>query len=399
MRQQLVVAVIALVVVANNGQEQFTLATCDESYEVCAEHYEDVCRPLVKRIRSLSKSEKQPIYKSKLCSTKPVKLCCGDAPSPPPTSKVMLENLYDPSYLPRAEEDECGYFQDISNIVGGEVTKPGRYPFTVALGRWTRGEQIEYICGGTLLNRWYVLTAAHCEPGIKGGLADIGDWQISKELDCYHRGKCLPPNQIIEIERVIVHEDYKKTRRNVFNDIALVKLKKAVVYHDESVVPVCLPIDAYDYNLLGINNLEEDIIGVRAHAVGWGKTNIPELDTSDLIESETNSSATTDQLMRVDLPITTYQKCKETWSGLDSYTKQVCAGGEKGKDSCNGDSGGPLVINKFHKGSKNLTPDEEETRWYLVGVTSFGSKNCGSGRPGVYTRVTAYIDWIKTNIK
>jgi len=58
-----------------------------------------------------------------------------------------------------------------------------------------------------------------------------------------------------------------------------------------------------------------------------------------------------------------------------------------------------LVINKFHKGSKNLTPDEEETRWYLVGVTSFGSKNCGSGRPGVYTRVTAYIDWIKTNIK
>ena len=37
--------------------------------------------------------------------------------------------------------------------------------------------------------------------------------------------------------------------------------------------------------------------------------------------------------------------------------------------------------------------------WYQMGVVSFGSKKCGLGKPAVYTRVTAYLDWIKDNMK
>ena len=71
---------------------------------------------------------------------------------------------------------------------------------------------------------------------------------------------------------------------------------------------------------------------------------------------------------------------------------QLCAGGEQGKDSCRGDSGGGLFT---HQEGQNgdITP------WYLIGITSFGSKDCGNGRPGVYTRVSSFIPWIVNNLK
>ena len=58
-----------------------------------------------------------------------------------------------------------------------------------------------------------------------------------------------------------------------------------------------------------------------------------------------------------------------------------------GSDSCGGDSGGPMVLRK------------PGGAWYQMGVVSFGSKKCGLGKPAVYTRVTAYLDWIKDNMK
>lgn len=69
--------------------------------------------------------------------------------------------------------------------------------------------------------------------------------------------------------------------------------------------------------------------------------------------------------------------------------KQLCAGGERGKDSCNGDSGGPLMT----------TFGNDTSQWYVAGVVSFGAR-CGTqGWPGIYTRVAEYTDWISENVK
>jgi len=64
----------------------------------------------------------------------------------------------------------------------------------------------------------------------------------------------------------------------------------------------------------------------------------------------------------------------------------VCAGyAGGGKDTCSGDSGGPLQC---------LSPISG--RWMLAGLTSWGGEICGAAKkPGVYTRITAYLDWIK----
>ena len=75
-----------------------------------------------------------------------------------------------------------------------------------------------------------------------------------------------------------------------------------------------------------------------------------------------------------------------TRSLLDNNT-QICAGGEKEKDSCRGDSGGGLFWRS------DLTDNTQP--WYLLGIVSFGSRECGNGLPAVYTRVSAYRTWIR----
>lgn len=66
---------------------------------------------------------------------------------------------------------------------------------------------------------------------------------------------------------------------------------------------------------------------------------------------------------------------------------EICAGGEKGVDSCYGDSGGPLMVIR-------------ELKWYLAGVVSFGEYPCGKeGTPGLYTNVAYYLDWIYSTVK
>lgn len=102
---------------------------------------------------------------------------------------------------------------------------------------------------------------------------------------------------------------------------------------------------------------------------GWGTDN----GVNILVKSE------------VQLPYVQLEKCQ----GKQDYeiTKnQICAGGEKGKDSCKGDSGGPLMY-------------EYKQLFYVVGVVSYGKSFCGlEGAPAVYTNVYEYIPWIESVI-
>ena len=65
------------------------------------------------------------------------------------------------TYKPSGEMDECGKRLTLEEILGGEIAQVGEFPYMALLGYQIDGK-IQYSCGGSLINRRYVLTAAHC---------------------------------------------------------------------------------------------------------------------------------------------------------------------------------------------------------------------------------------------
>ena len=79
------------------------------------------------------------------------------------------------------------------------------------------------------------------------------------------------------------------------------------------------------------------------------------------------------------------EECDKKWKNIEVIGEQLCAGGVFGIDSCSGDSGGPLMVKRFY--------------WIQEGVISFGNQCALEGWPGVYTRVSSYLGWIRQNIR
>ena len=169
----------------------------------------------------------------------------------------------------------------------------------------------------------------------------------------------------------------------MLNDIALIRLPRRAE-RNPGVQFACLPLTLTERNLG-----EEDKEGV---VIGWGHTKAIDAFTGtggDLaqyyIPKATQQSAT--------LPIIGHDECNARWTLTNGVQQgQMCAGGGE-VDSCVGDSGGPLVIKARGGDGNNDNP------WIVTGLVSFGSKYCGSGRPGVYTRVGHYVDWIRGKLE
>ena len=263
-------------------------------------------------------------------------------------------------------QGQCGISNDFQHIVGGLDTKPGKHTYPVLLGR-VDGDKIAYKCGGTLINRWYVLSAGHCHSKRKARWltkANIGDWSLATDVDCIKNTEdCLPAPQVIDVEKIVVHEDYEYTPKKVINDIALYKLSRSVTPNEYLYFP-CLPTpDTLNY--LKINNFMDDIVDVHLAAVGWSFQTLADLQAQQATETLSTASSLFQQ--KVDRPVLGEASCQATWPQVSYANGQICAGGEPGKDDC-GIGGGPLLLNKFDKEAKLLTPFLDG-RWILIGIT------------------------------
>uniref|UniRef100_A0A8C5GIY8 Peptidase S1 domain-containing protein n=1 Tax=Gouania willdenowi TaxID=441366 RepID=A0A8C5GIY8_GOUWI len=234
-----------------------------------------------------------------------------------------------------------------SRIIGGSPAPRGSWPWLVNL-------QLDggLMCGGVLVDSSWVVTAAHCFAGESYWTAVVGEFDITKTD---------PDEQVLKVNRILSHPKFNPKTFN--NDIALVELTSPVVL-SEHVIPVCLP------------SATEPPTGSPCLVAGWGSL------------YEDGPSA--DVVMEAKVPLLPQSTCKSAL-GKDLVTNtMLCAGYLSGGiDSCQvckstGDSGGPLIYK-----------DRLSGRFQLYGITSWGD-GCGEkGKPGVYTRVAAFSDWIQ----
>uniref|UniRef100_A0A0A1XSC5 Plasma kallikrein n=1 Tax=Zeugodacus cucurbitae TaxID=28588 RepID=A0A0A1XSC5_ZEUCU len=238
----------------------------------------------------------------------------------------------------------CGNINTFHRIVGGMDTEVNEYPWMAMLMR--RGD---FYCGGALINDQYVLTAAHCVRG-------FNKRQISVRLLSHNRTDGRVSTIDRKLDKIIVHDGY--STRNLDNDIALLRFTEPVELR-EPLRPVCLAEADKTY---------EDELAV---VTGWGAVK--------------EGGFIADRLQEVQVPVMSQETCRKSKYGSSRITdNMLCAGyAEGGKDSCQGDSGGPLHV------ANNATKS-----YQLAGVVSWGEGCARPNAPGVYTRVSQYLDWI-----
>ncbi|KAI9586769.1 hypothetical protein GQX74_002616 [Glossina fuscipes] len=247
----------------------------------------------------------------------------------------------------------CGERNDESRIVGGSTTGVSEYPWMARLSYFNR-----FYCGGTLINDRYVLTAAHC---VKGFM-----WFMIKVTFGEH-DRCNDRERP-ETRFVLRAFTQKFSFANFDNDIALLRLNDRVPI-TSFIRPICLP--RYDQR-------HDLFVGTKGIASGWGT-----------LKEDGKPSCL---LQEVTVPVLDNEICvAQTNYTQKMITKNMMCAGYPGKgerDSCQGDSGGPLV---------RMRPDDK--RYEQIGIVSWGNGCARPNYPGVYTRVTKYLDWIIENSK
>ncbi|CAM5175714.1 unnamed protein product [Eretmochelys imbricata] len=228
-----------------------------------------------------------------------------------------------------------------SRIIGGRNCDFGSRPYQVALLRNRR-----VICGGSLIARKWVLTAAHCgRRGISSLRVHLGDYNVRVKE---------PTEQIRRIHNFFVHPEYNVLPFD--NDFMLLELDK--------------PARLNRY----VNTIKLatrcPFPGTRCSVSGWGTIKSPQRQSPAILQC-------------ANLYSVSQARCQDVYWGLITEN-MFCAGVEQGGIStCKGDSGGPLVCNGR-----------------LQGVVSWGKSVCAlPGQPRVFANVCKAAQWVKNTIR
>ncbi|XP_042567792.1 duodenase-1-like [Cyprinus carpio] len=225
-------------------------------------------------------------------------------------------------------------------IVNGREAKPHSRPYMVSVQF-----KEHHICGGFLVSDRFVMTAAHCLNNFPALTVVLGAHELQRKSENLVR---------IKVESYHQHPDYDAESLN--NDLLLLKLEKNAQLND-NIKWISIPTEEGDIEA-----------GSVCSVAGWGRL-------------KTNGTAS-DRLMETNVMVMNNEKCESKWTKTAfSASLMMCVYGDGG--SCEGDSGGPLICGDT-----------------AVGVSSFGDPDlCNSPElPEVYTKISAYLQWIKSLI-
>ncbi len=273
-------------------------------------------------------------------------------------------------------------------VFGGSPVRIADYPWQVGLVRAGSPPSNGLICGGSLIADRYVLTAAHC--------VVLAGMRIEPENMVVYYGSAdlNGDGRTTAINRIFVHEGYLSHELGV-DDIAILELAQPI---DAPTVQLATP----QSEPLLLENADRAVVtgwgradrrqpGLFGRVIGSAANGAPNHPGSTGASTFTGTQQQNPiylptQLLAAAVPVVSNAECARDHGAASFPNTVVCAGDPAThRDSCNGDSGGPLQIR------------DDNGIYTQVGVVSWGTNDdsgaCGINY-GVYTRVSAYTDWI-----
>ncbi|KAF1371529.1 hypothetical protein PFLUV_G00269230 [Perca fluviatilis] len=230
-----------------------------------------------------------------------------------------------------------------NRIVNGEDCPPGECPWQALL----MNEHGVGFCGGTILNHYIILTAAHCMNESRYFSVRLGEFDTLVD----HGNEATH-----EVQTIITHKGYRQDTYH--NDIALLKLATPIRF-SRFILPACIPKQDFAEKVL--MRQPDGMVS------GFGR----------LGEGRQPSTI----LQRLAMPYVDRLTCIES-TQLRISNRMFCAGYDTiAKDACQGDSGGPHVT-------------RYRNTYFITGIVSWGEGCARKGKYGVYTQVSKYIGWI-----
>lgn len=243
---------------------------------------------------------------------------------------------------------------DTTAILGGENASTKEFPFIVNI--WQNSPKDSYhdhLCGGSLIAKKWVLTAAHCM------LEDTSEQETAvvktSELTLYMNSdlRSGQGGRELKVKKIYVHPDFSWPK----HDVALIELAEEVT----NVVPVTLN---------SVKDLGAAKSAIVATVAGWGI-----VDARGVTESTS--------LQKVQVPLISREVCNSDWfpkkRGWDIGPEILCASStQDSRSACPGDSGGPLVMNR-----NGVTTQ--------IGIVSWGNA-CRGTDPAHPSNVEGYSD-------